>query len=265
MMSLDAVWLGTQPYASTYQVQLDLLEARKEGRIGDTVLLLEHEPTITLGRGARSSNLLASTEALANRCVSVHRVDRGGDVTLHAPGQLVAYPIVSLAPDRKDVRRYVNALTYAMARVVKPFGLDGGSLEGLVGLWLDLQSPSAFPLSAPPRVPVKVGAIGVRISRWVTMHGFALNVSNDLSLFSLIVPCGIRDYGVSSVQQLAGRELPCRELAPAAHAALGHELGLKRGKLWSAGDAALATERPELAEILNRRLSKPASCGKIGP
>jgi lipoyl(octanoyl) transferase len=148
---------------------LALFEARKRGEVADLMLCLEHEPVITLGRGAKAEHLLDSREALAARGIGVELSDRGGEITLHAPGQLVGYPIVSLAPDRCDVRRYVRDLTATMRELIAPYGIDAGEMPGLVGLWVDAARREAWPGAEDARAPVKIGAIGVRLSRWVTM------------------------------------------------------------------------------------------------
>jgi lipoyl(octanoyl) transferase len=200
---------------------LDLQErlsaARLQGQIGDALLLLEHEPVITLGRGANAEHLLATAEHLAARGVDVVSTGRGGDVTYHGPGQLVGYPIVGLAPDRCDVRRYVRDLLATMQAVVAPLGVDAGVIDRFPGIWVDLASPGAWPGSDVARSPAKLGAVGVRISRWVTMHGFALNLQTRMQDFDLIVPCGIREYGVTSLAGIVER-CPTPE-ALAIHAA----------------------------------------------
>lgn len=212
----------------------------------DLVLLLEHEPCITQGRGAHAENLLASPELLARRGVELHTTSRGGDVTLHAPGQLVAYPIVDLKYGRKDVRRYVGALTDGMRSVVGDYGIDAGTLPGMIGLWTDADAWRRWPGAEAARSPAKLGAIGVRISRWITMHGFALNLSTDLSLFSLIVPCGIRDHAVASVASLCGVVPDVRAAAESAHRALVRSLGLAPGELVEhSGELSLQALRPE--------------------
>ncbi|MCA9554826.1 MAG: lipoyl(octanoyl) transferase LipB, partial [Myxococcales bacterium] len=160
----------------------------------DTLFLLEHEHVLTLGRRADKANIVASPELLAARGVEVFETGRGGDVTYHGPGQIVGYPVIDLAPDRKDVRRYVHDLEEVMIRVAGRYGVEAGRIDGLIGTWVDVEGAGR-----------KIGAIGVRISRWITSHGFAFNVSSDMDAFSLIVPCGIRDHGVTSLE----RELGC--------------------------------------------------------
>lgn len=222
---MTGVWLGRRRYAFTYQLQLALFELRKGGRIGDVALCLEHHPVITLGRGAKPEHLLTSREALAERGIDVEATDRGGEITLHAPGQLVGYPIVSLAPDRCDVRRYVRDLTATMRELIAPYGIDAGDMPGLVGLWVDAALPASWRGHADAERPVKLGAIGVRLSRWITMHGFALNISPDLSLFRSIVPCGVTEYGVCSMQSLGVAVPDVSDLAALAWIQLAGRLG----------------------------------------
>ena len=197
MRALTAYRLGLTPYASAHALQERLVEARKAGAIGDTLLLLEHPKVITLGRKASQEHILMSSDALAQQGYELHETGRGGDVTFHGPGQLVAYPIVDLKPDREDVRRYVRDLEETMIRVCADYGLTAERSEGLNGAWIGQN---------------KVGAIGVRISQWVTMHGFALNVNTELAGFSAIVPCGIAQRGVTSLQRELGRPLPLLEV-----------------------------------------------------
>jgi len=207
--------LGTVRYDEAHALQEKLLAARVQGSIGDTVLLLEHPPVVTLGRGADVKNLLLGRDAFLAPGIAVHEAGRGGDVTYHGPGQLVAYPIVDLKPDRCDVRKYVRDLAAVMVGLAGHLGLGAGFLEGdpkLVGVWVDQDHPTAWPagLRAPDAGGLrlaKIGAIGVRISRWVTMHGFAFNVRTDLAPYGLIVPCGISDRGVTSAAAL-GASVP---------------------------------------------------------
>jgi len=190
--------LGRVEYEDGLRLQALFARARKEGKVGDVLLLLEHPPVLTLGRGASRTDVLAGPELLEARGVEVHETDRGGEVTYHGPGQIVGYPIVDLKPDRCDVHRYVRDLEEVLIRAVDAFGVRAGRIEGLTGIWVGDQ---------------KLAAIGVRISRWVTSHGFALNVNTDLSHFGLIVPCGITDKGVTSLERLLGHALPMDEVA----------------------------------------------------
>jgi lipoyl(octanoyl) transferase len=209
MRRFEARWLGRVRYGEALALQERVLEARIAGTLGDTLLLLEHDPVVTLGRSAREENVLVPRGRLEKLGVDLHETGRGGDVTYHGPGQLVAYPIFDLNPDRRDVRRYVRDLARVMVDLARGHGAAASFLEGdpkLVGVWVDEASPSSWP--GDPREPggaarlAKIGAIGVRISRWVTMHGFAFNASVDLAGFDLIVPCGIARYGVTSLAAL---------------------------------------------------------------
>lgn len=162
----------------------------------DTLLLLEHDPVFTLGRNARRENVLLAEDTLRARGFDVFDTGRGGDVTYHGPGQVVGYPILDLSPDRRDVHRYVRALEEVMIRACLDYGVEAGRVSGLTGVWVGEH---------------KIGAIGVRIARWVTSHGFAFNVTTDLTPFELIVPCGIRGRGVTSLAHLLGRDVSVDE------------------------------------------------------
>lgn len=213
---LRAHWLGRRAYGPVHERMAALQTARQRGEAPDSVLFVEHEPVVTLGRGASATNVLVPAAALAARGVDLVDTGRGGDVTLHAPGQLVCYPVVSLAPDRQDVRRYVGGLTETMRRLAARYGVQGGPAPELIGLWVDAADPTRWDGFPQAKRPAKLGAVGVRISRWVTMHGFAFNLSTDLALYGLIVPCGISAHGVTSVEALTGRRVAVRDaVAPA--------------------------------------------------
>jgi len=198
--------LGVVGYDDALGMQRELVEDRRAGRIGDTLLLLEHPPVITLGVKTRggTGNIVATFDELTSAGVTVHETGRGGDVTYHGPGQLVGYPILDLRPDRTDVHRYVRDLEEALILAVGEFGIAGGRVPGLTGVWV-----------GPHGREDKVAAIGVRISRWITSHGFALNVSPDLGHFDLIVPCGIKDRGVTSIARLLGRDVAMADVEDA--------------------------------------------------
>ena len=183
--------LGRLRYNEALVLQKDIAERRKRGDVEDTLLLLEHEPVITLGRNTGDANVLAAREVLDSLGVELVESDRGGDATFHGPGQVVAYPVIDLQPDRKDIRKYVRSLEAVMTSTLDQFGIRSHGRVDLPGVWLD----------QPDR---KIGAIGARVSRWVTHHGFALNVNTDLSYFDLIVPCGIREKGVTSMARELG-------------------------------------------------------------
>lgn len=195
---LHAMRLGLRDYQSVLSLQEELHAKRRAGSIPDTLLLLEHTPVITLGRGAKREHVLLPEAQLRARGVALHETGRGGDVTYHGPGQLVGYPILDLAPDRADVRRYVAMLEETMIRVAAAHGIAAERSAGQNGAWV---------------ADRKLGAVGVRISHWITMHGFALNVNTALDAFELIVPCGIRDKHVTSLSRELGRELDLAEVA----------------------------------------------------
>lgn len=228
---LNARWLGRQRYEPVLSLQRRLFEERQKGVSDDVVLFVEHEAVITLGRGTKPQNLLASRDHLKQLGIDLAEVERGGDVTLHAPGQLVCYPIVDLRPDHCDVRRYVNALAESMRRVVNDFGLDAGLVDGMVGLWVDAESKGHWPGQSEAREMAKIGAIGVRLSRWVTMHGYALNLSTDLRLFGLIVPCGISQHPVTSVEAMTGTAVTVAATVPRAFEHICSTLEFEQGTL----------------------------------
>jgi lipoyl(octanoyl) transferase len=186
--------LGLVPYGEALALQKQLVEERKAGAIPDQLLLLQHPPVITLGVKTRNdrSHVIATPDTLAAEGVQVFEAGRGGDVTYHGPGQLVGYPIIDLKPDRCDVHRYVRDLEEVLIRTAAGFQIASARLPGLTGTWVGDK---------------KLAAIGVRIARWVTSHGFALNVSTNLAHFGLIVPCGLSDKGVTSIDELTGRQV----------------------------------------------------------
>jgi lipoyl(octanoyl) transferase len=242
--SARAVWLGRRPYAPVHELQKRLVAARIAGQGEDTILLVEHDPVITLGRGAHEENILQSREALAARGVAVEEVGRGGDVTYHGPGQLVGYPILDLRPERCDVRKYVRSLAEIMIRLARAAGIEAGTVDGRIGVWVDAERPDTWAGEAWAGDLAKIGAIGVKISRWVTMHGFALNLAPDMTHFRLIVPCGIADRPVASLTSLGGQPSSVRATALGAKDALEAALDLSVAGVedleGEAGDAFVA-------------------------
>jgi lipoyl(octanoyl) transferase len=223
--TLDVRRLGRVEYAASLELQRQLVEDRRAGRIGDTLLLLEHPPVITLGVKTRgqSSNVVASPELLASQGIAVHDTGRGGDVTYHGPGQLVGYPILDLRPDRCDVHRYVRDLEQVLIVALAGFGVSAARVPGLTGVWV-----------GPAGHEEKIAAIGVRISRWITSHGFALNVAPNLDHFGMIIPCGIRHRGVTSLERVLGRPVPMTDVEDAVVEAWGRspfpQIGSERGQ-----------------------------------
>jgi lipoyl(octanoyl) transferase len=246
MRRLTGVWLGRRRYEPVHRLQQRMQALRQQGAIPDSVLIVEHEPVITLGRGARAEHVLFSRQELEARGVDLIATGRGGDVTLHAPGQLVCYPIVDLAPDRRDVRRYVRDLEQVMCQLAADFGIASGAVPGLIGLWVDKTRPERWQGSDRAAVLAKLGAIGVRISRWVTMHGFAFNLTTDLRLFDLIVPCGVSVHGVTSVAELTGRAPEVQAVAPRVIELVCLALGAEHGGLEDRSHAPLSEGTLEL-------------------
>ena len=205
--------LGRMEYGAARTFQRALAGARADGRIPDVLLLLEHPPTYTLGRKGSENHLLVSREVLEQRGVAVHQTDRGGDITFHGPGQLVGYPVLSLAGKPGGPGKYLRDIEEALIRGVRVFGLEAGRVQGYTGVWVGDE---------------KIAAIGVKINaRRVTEHGFALNVATDLDHFAKIVPCGIRDKGVTSLERVLGRPVSLTEVSDAVVPAFGEVFGLR--------------------------------------
>jgi lipoyl(octanoyl) transferase len=197
-MTCNVENIGVVDYVDGLRQQRERVAARKSGVIPDTLLLLEHPHVYTLGRNAKKENLLISVEQLAARGAQVFEIDRGGDVTYHGPGQLVGYPILDLAKHRRDIAWYMRSLEEVLLEVAGDYGIQAERLAGAPGVWVGND---------------KLAAMGVHISRWVTSHGFAFNVNTDLRYFDWIVPCGLHDKGVTSLQKLLGRPVEMEEVA----------------------------------------------------
>lgn len=190
---------GLTDFGEALELQRGLAQDRADGRLADDLLiLLEHPRVITLGRGARQSNIVATPDLLRRRGVAVHEIERGGDVTYHGPGQLVGYPIVDLTQHRRDLHWYLRALEEVLIRTVTANGVSAGRVPGYTGVWV---------------VDRKIASIGVHVTRWVTFHGFALNVSTDLRDFDMIVPCGIEAVHMTSISKETGRQHPIDHVA----------------------------------------------------
>jgi len=191
MDDFKAYKLGIVPYQKALELQLSLLEKRKKGDIEDTLLLVEHPPTFTTGRGGKSEHLLKSREELKKKGIHFEVISRGGDITFHGPGQLVGYPILNLKKHNNDVHKYLRNLEEVIILALSDFGIKGERLKGITGVWVKGE---------------KITSIGVGIKKWITYHGFALNVNTDLSYFDMIVPCGIQGVKITSLKKLSGNE-----------------------------------------------------------
>ncbi len=261
MKELLVVNLGVVEYGAAWELQRRIVAARKAGGVSDVLLLCEHPHVITLGRSGKISNLRAPAEMLREMGVSFFETNRGGDITFHGPGQLVGYPILNLGGIRRDVGWYVRGLEEAMIRATAEFGIVSRRVPGCTGVWVDVRVDSAAEGDLEDAKEVKeakeiakvkdeekIGAIGVHLSRWVTSHGFAYNVSTDLRYFDLIVPCGIAGKRATSLEKLLGRRVEISESAPRVTAHLGEILGLvpRAGSL-DALEAALRVSENQVA------------------
>lgn len=206
------VWLGRRPYQPVWDLQRQLVQARREGRVGNVLLFVEHPHTYTLGRRGDPGHLLVGEDQLLQEGIPFVRIDRGGDITYHGLGQLVGYPILDLASWNRDLVRYVRMLEDVLMGALRLFGVEAERLEGYTGVWAGSN---------------KVAAIGVRVSGGVTSHGFALNVNTDLSYFDRIIPCGIQDRGVTSLSRLLGRSVNLDEARDAVTRQFAQVFGVR--------------------------------------
>ncbi len=223
---LNKIDLGRTAYKDIWALQKELVAKRRQGLIPDCLIVTEHNPVITMGRGTSRENLLVTEDALQKKGVELYEIERGGDITFHGPGQLVAYPIVDLTVRGRDVHKYLRDLEQLMISTLADFGLEAGVKDGLTGVWVDNQ---------------KVGAIGVAVSKWVTYHGLALNVNTDLDYFKLINPCGITQFPVGSVSGLLKEEISLE----------------KTGEILSRNFAAMLGYEMETIEDLDELTGRP--------
>ena len=203
---------GLVDYAVALDLQRERVAQRKTGAIPDTLILLEHPHVYTFGRTAKQENMLVSPQFLASRGAQIFRTDRGGDITYHGPGQLVGYPILDLTQHRRDLGWYMRLLEEVFIRTARDYGIEAGRSQGATGVWVGND---------------KLTAMGVHVSRWVTSHGFALNVNTDLRYFEWIVPCGLRGKGVTSLAKLLGRSVEMEEVTERVAGHFGAVFGLE--------------------------------------
>ncbi|MEW6062432.1 MAG: lipoyl(octanoyl) transferase LipB [Bacteroidota bacterium] len=197
MKELIVVNIGRTRYADAWELQKQIFSARLQQRISDVLVFTEHDHVYTLGKSADDNHLLAKDEELSKKGVDVFWIDRGGDITYHGPGQIVGYPIIDLNDHYHDIHRYLRDIEEALIRALQEYGISAGREPEYTGVWVKDE---------------KIAAIGVKVSKWITMHGFALNVNTDLSFFDRIIPCGIFHKGVTSLQQILGREIALEEV-----------------------------------------------------
>jgi lipoyl(octanoyl) transferase len=239
--------LGLIPYAEAYALQQRIVAARKAALIPDVLLLCEHPHVITQGRNGRAEHLLAPEALLRHMGVEFYETSRGGDITYHGPGQIVAYPLLNLAEIRRDVGWYVRQLEEAMIRTTGDYGLAARRVEKRTGVWVDVAAPSGGPGGRNDEE--KIGAIGVHLSRWITSHGLAYNVNTDLRYFDLIVPCGIAGKRATSLAKLLGREINFSEVSARLARHVGECFGrsLRVASLAELQEALASAETPVTA------------------
>lgn len=211
-MKANCVNLGSMEYQACFELQAKVLDAVASGQIDNTLLVVEHPSVLTLGASFHEENLLLTKAQYEQRGISVHVTDRGGDVTFHGPNQLVAYPIFDVSQFGKDLHKWLRDIEEVVIRTIGSFGLEGYRFPPNTGVWVNER---------------KIAAIGIKVKRWVSMHGLALNCNNDLSPFDLIVPCGIRTHGVTSISRELGREVTVEETLPVLERAFESVFGVQ--------------------------------------
>lgn len=194
---LDYIDLGLMDYKQAWELQKDTFDLRRAGDLNDTLYLLEHPHTYTLGKVADKKHLVGDDGYLMRNNIAVYEIDRGGDITYHGPGQIVGYPIIDLAEWKQDTHLYLRTLEEVLILTCRQYGLETGRIEGLTGVWIENR---------------KIAAIGIKVNRWITMHGFAFNVNTDLKLFEGIIPCGIQDKQVTSLEKELNRRIDLPEV-----------------------------------------------------
>ncbi len=192
LRKLNIINLGVEPYKKLWDAQLKLQNLRINDKISDTLILLEHNHVFTLGKVTKKEHLLISSDELVRKKIDLFEIDRGGDITYHGPGQIVGYPIIKLSDLYQDLHRYLRNLEEVIILTLKEFNLSSYRIPGLTGVWVNDE---------------KIAAIGIKVTRWVTMHGFAFNVNTDLTYFQKIIPCGIKEKGVTSLQKIVGKKI----------------------------------------------------------
>ncbi len=234
--------LGLVPYGPACELQRELVEARKANTIPDVLLFCEHPHVITLGRNGKREHLRAGDRLLGQMKVEFHDTDRGGDITYHGPGQIVGYPILDLAEHRRDIRWYVEQLEETMIRATRDFGIEAHRVPGKHGIWVGSANDTVA-------AEEKLAALGVHLSRWVTSHGFAYNVSTDLRYFDLIVPCGIQDARATSLERILGRDVETAEAKARLSAHFADVFGFSLTPVSRGGlEAAFASGRKMVTE-----------------
>lgn len=234
MKKIRTVDLGRTSYAECLALQRSLFELRTAGRVPDILLLTEHDPVYTIGTSGDDNHLLASADELAARGVEVCHTDRGGDITFHGPGQLVGYPILDLGGYYRDLHRYLRDLEEVVIRALGSFGVAAGRMPEYTGVWVGGE---------------KICAIGVKSGRWITMHGFALNVATDLSFFARIIPCGIFEKGVTSLQAVLGHPVALSDVAAAVTGEFGAVFGASVSRMAKEElDPIIGGSVPELSD-----------------
>jgi len=210
--------LGLCDYQEAYSLQKDLLRRRISKSIPDTLVLLQHTPVFTLGRKGSMDNLLVGPEELCCKGIAVHQADRGGDITYHGPGQLVAYPILDLGQHGRDILLVISMYEEVIIRLLAGYGIEGQRIPGCPGVWVGSE---------------KISSVGIGISNWVTYHGFSININTDLEPFSYIYPCGIRDRGITSLSRALGREVDEKDFEERLARAFGEVFRLDTGKFFT--------------------------------